>query len=67
MALVGGNAITDCYQIHPSSFTSSIDIPCPKWSDLKAVATSEEVAALNVSEANSLKLKGKKLLPIHHS
>jgi len=64
MALMGGNAIADCYRIHPSSFTSSVDIPCPKWSDLKAAATLEEVATLHVSEANSPKLKGKKLLPI---
>ena len=61
MALMGGKAVADCYWIHPSSFTSSVDIPCPKWSDLKAAATLEEVAALHVSEVNSPKLKGKKL------
>jgi len=61
MALMGGNTIADCYWIHPTSFTSSVDIPCPKCSDLKVVATLEEVATLHVSEANNLKLKGKKL------
>jgi len=64
MALAGMSTITDCYWIHSSSFTGNIDIPCPKWSDVKAAVTTEEVAALHILKADSPKLKGKKLLPI---
>ena len=65
IALMGAELLAEGVKLHTAIFDEdSIDLPCPKWNDLKQATDKDDIAKLTPPDTNIPCLKSKHLLPV---